>query len=93
MTFSQTEILARIDLLLRDWRTELSKKNASGYITDVIKSLHGLQFVVCADESLARRERRASSFYRLISEDPGLSESELGKKTIQLFSDYAAHRS
>ncbi len=89
MAFSQTEILARIDLLLKDWRTEIFKKNANGYIADIIKSLHGLQVAVCADESLARRERRASSFYRLISEDPRLSENELGKKTIQLFSDYA----
>ena len=90
--FSQTEALGRIDFLLKDWRKEISKKNASGYLKDIIKSLHNLQIAVCIKESLERREKRASSFYRLISEDPGLSESELGKKTIQIFSDYAKSR-
>ena len=90
--FSQTEALGRIDLLLKDWRKEISKKNASGYVKDIIKSLHNLQIAVCIKESLERREKRASSFYRLISEDPGLSESELGKKTIQIFSDYVNPR-
>jgi len=90
--FSQTEALGRIDFLLKDWRKEISKKNASGYVKDIIKSLHNLQIAVCIKESLERREKRASSFYRLISEDPGLSESELGKKTIQIFSDYVNPR-
>jgi hypothetical protein len=75
--------------LLKDWQTELSGKDASGYAPDVIKSLRGLLVAVCLGESGKRRERRASSFYRLISEDPALSESELGKRTIELFSDYA----
>ena len=92
MTFRREETLERVELLLKDWRKEISKKNASGYVKDIIKSLHNLQIAVCIKESLERREKRASSFYRLISEDPGLSESELGKKTIQIFSDYVNPR-
>ncbi len=90
--FSRIEILSRIGPLLKDWRKEISEKDAGGYVADIIKSLCNLRVAVCANESLECRERRASSFYRLISEDLGLSESELGKKTIELFSDYAAHR-
>lgn len=89
MNSREREISARIGLALKEWRIEVSKKNASGYISDIIKSLHGLQIAICLGESEKSRKKRASSFYRLISEDPALSESELGKRTIELFSDYA----
>lgn len=65
------------------------RPGASGYLPDVVESLHEMAKVVEeGGESSAKRRRRTGGLFRIVSDDVNLLNSKLGERIVDLMNDY-----
>jgi len=68
-----------------------AKPEASGYLPDVIESLHEMARIVSrGGESMGKRRRRTAGLFRIVSDDVRLLNSNLGERLVDLMNDYRA---
>jgi len=86
-----TSLQERIEEALAACRIGREKRDASGYLPDVIRALDAMAGVVkTGGESFEQGRRRTASLYRVVSDDVDLLRSPLGRKLVGVMNEYRA---